>query len=141
MFRSQALPAVCKHAALRYRRDNDATQVTMTVIYHMADRAAWLAAVSVDAYFGTAQDQVDGFIHFSTASQVEESAAKHRKGVKNLVLIAIDAEVLGSALRWETARGAQLFPHHYGSLTPSMVRAVYDLPLGDDGKHVFPPLR
>ena len=112
----------------------------MTTIYHMADRRAWQAATSIGAYGGTAQDKADGFIHFSTAAQVIESAAKHRKGVKNLVLLVVDAAALGSTLRWEPARGGQLFPHLYASLPTAQVRAVHDLPLGAEGRHLFPPL-
>ncbi len=112
----------------------------MTTIYHLADRAAWTAARSIGVYAGTVQDEADGFIHFSTAAQVIESAAKHRKGVKNLVLLAVDAAALGAALRWEPARGGQLFPHLYGTLPAALVRAVHDLPLAADGRHRFPPL-
>jgi uncharacterized protein (DUF952 family) len=112
----------------------------MTTIYHLADRGAWQAAQSVGAYAGTAQDQVDGFLHFSTAAQVIESAAKHRKGVKNLVLLAVDAALLGPKLCWEPARGGQLFPHLYGTLPAALVHAVHELPLGADGQHRFPPL-
>ena len=112
----------------------------MTSIYHMADRAAWDAAQAAGTYAGTPQDRADGFIHFSTAAQVAESAAKHRKGAKNLVLLVVGAEALGAALRWEPARGGQLFPHLYGTLPIAAVRAVHDLPLDADGRHVFPPL-
>jgi len=112
----------------------------MTTIYHLADRAAWTAAEASGLYRGTASDAADGFMHFSTAGQVIESAAKHRKGVRNLVLLAVDAAVLGADLRWEPARDGQLFPHLYAPLPVTLVRAVHDLPLGADGHHVFPSL-
>ncbi|HYM33491.1 MAG TPA: DUF952 domain-containing protein [Candidatus Cybelea sp.] len=112
----------------------------MTTIYHMADRDVWAAATARGTYSGTAADAADGFMHFSTAAQVEESAAKHRKGAKNLVLLEVDAEVLGTDLRWETARGGDLFPHLYAALDVRKVRAVHDLPLGPGGQHIFPVL-
>jgi len=110
------------------------------VIYHMCRRAEWDAAVATGRYDGSSQDAADGFIHFSTAEQIVESAAKHRAGQDGLVLLTVDAERLGSALRWEPARGGALFPHLYGCLAPDAVIRVDDLPLGRDGRHVFPPL-
>ncbi len=106
----------------------------------MADKADWQEAVSSGAYEGTAADKADGFIHFSSRETVVGSAAKHRMGVSNLVLISVDANVLGSALKWEKARGGILFPHLYGPLDPVLVKSVTDLPLGPDNLHIFPEL-
>lgn len=110
------------------------------VIYHMCRAEEWAQAASAGSYPGSSQDVDDGFIHFSTAAQVVESAAKHRAGQTGLVLLAVDAEALGAALWWEPARGGQLFPHLYGELPVSAVLRVDPLPLGPDGRHVFPPL-
>lgn len=112
----------------------------MTVIYHMANASAWAATVAAGVYHGTAADRADGFIHFSTAATVAESAAKHRAGERDLLLIAVEAEKLGSALKWEPARGGILFPHLYGPLDPTLVRSVMPLPLGPDNRHIFPEL-
>ncbi|WP_084264911.1 DUF952 domain-containing protein [Sneathiella glossodoripedis] len=112
----------------------------MTTIFHMADKDAWAEAVSRGSYPGTPMDQEDGFIHMSTAETIVESAAKHRKGVTNLLLLVIDAEELGEKLVWEPARGGILFPHLYEDLDPEKVRKVVPLPLGDDGRHIFPDL-
>lgn len=113
----------------------------MTTIYHMCRAEEWRAAQAQGAYPGSSQDRADGFIHFSTAAQVQVSAAKHRAGQSGLVLLAVDAEALGAALKWEPSRGGDLFPHLYGKLPLAAVRAVHDLPLGPDGAHQFPPLR
>ncbi|MCR6631304.1 MAG: DUF952 domain-containing protein [Magnetospirillum sp.] len=110
------------------------------IIYHMCRRQEWQAAQVAGAYGGSSQDAADGFIHFSTAAQVVESAAKHRASQSGLVLLAVDADRLGGALKWEPSRGGQLFPHLYGALPPDAVVRVADLPLGADGRHVFPPL-
>jgi len=48
--------------------------------------------------------------------------------------------VLGDRLKWEPSRGGALFPHLYGTLPMAAVRRVTPLPLGPDGRHVFPEL-
>ncbi|HYD29308.1 MAG TPA: DUF952 domain-containing protein [Azospirillaceae bacterium] len=110
-----------------------------TVIYHMCRAEEWAAAQATGLYPGSSQDAADGFVHFSTAAQVVESAAKHRAGQTGLLLLAVDAGTLEPALRWEPSRGGQLFPHLYGPLPVPAVISVDPLPLGPDGHHVFPP--
>lgn len=107
-------------------------------IYHMCRAEEWQAAVAAGLYRGSSQDEADGFIHFSTASQIVESAARHRAGQDGLVLVAVEASRLGEALRWEPSRGGALFPHLYGPLPLDAVRSVEPLPLGPDGRHQFP---
>jgi uncharacterized protein (DUF952 family) len=111
------------------------------MIYHMCPAETWQAAVRAGEYRGTADDLRDGFIHFSTAEQIAESARRHRAGQSGLVLIALESARLGERLKWETSRGGALFPHVYGPLDPAEVASVAPLPLGPDGEHVFPPLR
>jgi uncharacterized protein (DUF952 family) len=111
-----------------------------SLIYHMCRAEEWRAAETAGRYAGSTQDAADGFIHFSTAAQIVESAAKHRAGQDGLVLIAVDPAALGEGLRWEASRGGQLFPHLYGALPITAVRRVTPLPLGADGRHIFPPL-
>lgn len=108
-------------------------------IYKIMTAAEWAAAQAAGAYEGSAHDRRDGFIHFSTASQAAETAAKHFAGQADLVLIAIDPEPLGEALKWEPSRGGALFPHLYAVLSCCAVTEVYDLPLGTNGTHRFPP--
>ena len=109
------------------------------LIYHLCRRAEWDEAARRGRYAGSSQDRADGFIHFSTAETVKESAAKHRAGQAGLVLIAVEPDRLGHSLRWEAARGGKLFPHLYGELEFNHVKWVEDLPPGADGLHVFPP--
>jgi uncharacterized protein (DUF952 family) len=109
-----------------------------TLIYHICPRNEWDAAEETGVYCGSSQDTVDGFIHFSTAAQLAGSAAKHRSGQRDLVLVAVDAIALGDALKWEPARDGVLFPHLYGPLRRDAVRWVEPLPLDADGRHVFP---
>lgn len=110
------------------------------LIFHMCRREEWEAAQRVGRYAGSSQDKADGFIHFSTADTIVESAAKHRAGQMGLVLIAAEPERLGPVLKWEPSRDGRLFPHLYGALEISYVKWVRDLPLGADGRHIFPPL-
>ena len=112
----------------------------MTVIYHLARKHAWSAARGDSIYRGTAEDRIDGFIHFSTGSQVAQSAARHRAGEADLILVACDAEKLDGIVRWEPSRGGELFPHLYGDLPLAAVLSAVPLPLGKDAKHVFPDL-
>src|SRR6185437_2858996 len=100
----------------------------------------WQEAARSGAYHGTADDQRDGFIHFSTAEQIAESARRHRAGQTGLVLIAVESDRVAGRLRWEASRGGALFPHLYGPLDPTEVARTHPLPLGPDGEHIFPPL-
>ena len=109
-------------------------------IYHICRKDEWTAARAAGRYDGSSQDKADGFIHFSGRDQVVESAAKHRAGQDGLVLLSVDPEKLGEALKWEPSRAGLLFPHLYGPLPIEAVLRVDDLPLGDDGRHRFPPL-
>jgi uncharacterized protein (DUF952 family) len=109
-------------------------------IYKICDAALWRAAEAAEAFRGAGIDERDGYIHFSAVDQVAETAARHFAGAADLVLVAVDAGRLGGALKWEASRGGALFPHLYGVLRLDQVRWVKPLPLGADGRHVFPEL-
>tara|TARA_Y100001968_G_scaffold161313_1_gene147551 strand:+ start:641 stop:964 length:324 start_codon:yes stop_codon:yes gene_type:complete len=104
----------------------------------MARDAEWAIAESAGIYQGADEDRADGFIHFSTATQVCESAAQHRAGEAGLILVACDPDALGADLKWEPARGGDLFPHLYGNIPMSAVAWARPLPLDADGQHLFP---
>jgi len=108
-------------------------------IYKICPAALWRAAERAGVFPGSEVDGRDGFIHFSTATQAAETAAKHFAGRDDLLLVAVDADALGDRLKWEPSRGGALFPHLYGPLDLTAVRRVDALPLGPDG-HVFPEL-
>jgi uncharacterized protein (DUF952 family) len=108
------------------------------MIYHMCKQGDWQTAQGSGFYRGSGDDLDDGFMHFSSAEQVAQSAALHRGGVSGLLLITVAPESLGEALKWEPSRGGQLFPHLYGDLDVSKVSSARELPLGEDGYHVFP---
>ena len=108
----------------------------MATIYKICNASLWREAERAGAFTGAPVDLADGFIHFSTAEQVTETAARHFAGQEDLVLVAVDADALGTALRHEPSRGGALFPHLYGTLPLAAVRWVKPLPLGDDGPRV-----
>lgn len=110
-----------------------------SLIYKIAPAALWREAEAAGAFLGAPVDLADGYIHFSTAGQARETAARHFAGQADLLLVAVEAAKLGPALRWEPSRGGALFPHLYAPLALSAVRSVEPLPLGPEGGHVFPP--
>ena len=110
----------------------------MSLIFKICPAPLWRDAEAARVFRGAPVDLADGYIHFSSAAQVEETAARHFAGERDLVLVGVRAEALGSALRWEASRGGDLFPHLYGVLPLSTVRFAVPLPLGADGRHVFP---
>lgn len=112
----------------------------MTLIYKISPREPWREAERRGTFDGAPVDLADGYIHFSAAHQVQGTAARHFRGQKDLVLAAIDAESLGPALKWETSRGGELFPHLYGPLPMAAVVSVVDMPLGADGVPAAPAL-
>ncbi|MET0605248.1 MAG: DUF952 domain-containing protein [Beijerinckiaceae bacterium] len=109
----------------------------MTLIYKIAPASLWAEARDSGVFAGSPVDLADGYIHFSTREQAEETAARHFHGQRDLVLAAVEAEKLGAGLKWEPSRGGALFPHLYGPLAMSTVTWVRPLPLGPDGRHEF----
>ena len=103
-------------------------------IFRADEYAAFQAAGSTD---GAPIDLADGYIHFSTGAQAAETAAKYFAGVDGLMLLALEADSLGPALKWEPSRGGALFPHLYRPLDANDVLWAKPLPARGDG-HDFP---
>ena len=112
----------------------------MTIIYNICPAPLWRAAEDAGVFRGSEVDRRDGFIHFSTTTQVVETAAKHFAGRGDLLLVHVDVAKLGDRLKWEPSRGGALFPHLYGDLDLAAVVRVDPLPLGPDRMHIFPAL-
>jgi uncharacterized protein (DUF952 family) len=109
-------------------------------IYKILPRADWQAAHHAGRFEGSPLDLADGFIHFSTAAQAQETARRHFAGQADLVVLEVEADDLGEALRWEPSRGGDLFPHLYGPLSAQRVRYVADAPLDGEGVPALGPL-
>ncbi len=107
------------------------------LVYKVLRRSEWNAFRAAGETAGAPVDRTDGFVHLSTAAQVAETVAKHFAAESDLVLVALDADALGDALRWEPSRGGALFPHLYRALGSADVVWDKSLPLGAAG-HIFP---
>jgi uncharacterized protein (DUF952 family) len=105
----------------------------MTRIYKILPRAEWETAKTAGAFLGSAVDLADGFIHFSAAGQAEETARRYFAGQADLYVLAVEAEALGPALKWEPSRGGALFPHLFGPLSCNQVIEARPAPLRADG--------
>jgi len=109
------------------------------VIYKIVTTEQWDEANRAGAFKGAPVDVADGYIHFSKAEQVEETAAKHFSEQDGLLLVAVSAKALGDQLVYEPSRGGAMFPHLYGHLPMEAVLSVDALSLLADGRHQFPP--
>lgn len=109
-----------------------------TTAYKILD-AGELAVLERDASFaGSPVDLADGYIHLSTADQLDETADRHFAGRDDLQIVAVDLDSQGAALRWEAARGGALFPHLYGPLLLETVIAYGPLARSRGGRIKLP---
>lgn len=107
-------------------------------IYKIISKSEWQRAEIAGVFTGVAIDLTDGYIHFSTAAQAAETAAKHFAGKTDLLLITVNPDALTQSLKWEPSRGGALFPHLYGDLNMDAVEDKTALLLAADGAHIFP---
>jgi uncharacterized protein (DUF952 family) len=115
-------------------------RMTDAIVYKLCSLGEWAAAEVSKRYVGSKLDRADGFIHFSTAAQVQETANKHFRGQAELVLVAIDADMLGDKLVFEPSRGGDLFPHLYAELDLAAVLWVRPVVMKADGTQRLPEL-
>lgn len=108
----------------------------MAIIYKIFRSDEYAEFVDAGRTTGAPVDVADGYIHFSTAEQVEVTAARHFSGEDGLKLLGIEADQLGDALKWEPSRGGALFPHLYRDLRSEDVLFVRELPF-ENGRHRF----
>ncbi len=107
-------------------------------VYKVLSETAFKEAERKGRFTGSADDSRDGFIHLSAAHQLEGTLASHFAGQAGLILLAVDPDWLGPALKWERSRGGALFPHLYAPLDLAAVLWVEPLPLGPDRHHILP---
>jgi uncharacterized protein (DUF952 family) len=107
-------------------------------IFKILDSALFQQALAAGRFQGVEIDLKDGFIHFSSAAQVRETARLHFAGRQGLMILAVTAESLGDGLKWEASRGGQLFPHLYGPLDMKLLLWAKPL-VWNGGAHDFPP--
>jgi uncharacterized protein (DUF952 family) len=110
----------------------------VSLIYKLCHRSDWELAENIHVYSGSAKDRADGFLHFSTAEQLPGTLARYYADADDLILVAVDAESLGPALKFEPSRDGMLFPHLYGPLTYDTVKWVQFLKRNAAGEFVLP---
>ena len=108
------------------------------LIYKIFRADEWAALQADGETDGAPIDVTDGYVHFSTAETVAETAAKYFAGEEGLMLLAVETDGLDH-LEWEPARAGVLFPHLYRKLRMEDVLWSKPLPLVD-GSHQFPDL-
>ncbi|MEP9379519.1 DUF952 domain-containing protein [Aquabacter sp. CN5-332] len=118
----------------------DAMTLPPAFIYKIVPASLWEGALQAGRFDGAPVDLKDGYIHFSTAAQVGETARRHFAGGADLLLVTVRTSALGDALKWEPSRGGDLFPHLFAPLPLDAVERSEPLPLGPEGTHLFPPL-
>ena len=109
------------------------------MIYKLFRPAEWAELQANGETTGAPIDVADGYVHFSTAAQVQKTAELYFDGVAGLMLVAVEADALEDDLKWEPSRGGDLFPHLFRVLRMSDVAWANELPL-TDGAHIFPDL-
>jgi uncharacterized protein (DUF952 family) len=105
--------------------------------YKVLTAQQW-SALNAGTFAGAPIDQVDGYIHLSTAEQLTETVDKHFTGQSDLIIAAVDLDALAGAIRWEPSRHGQLFPHLYAPLRREHVRAWCGVERGADGQVKLP---
>src|SRR2546423_10511936 len=113
--------------------------VMAELIFKIVPRGEWEA--SSGDYHGSAHDRADGFLHFSTASQLAETLRRYYTGHDDLMLVAVDAAALGEALKWEysPSRGED-FPHLYAALSCDIMKWARPITKDRHGNFVLPLL-
>jgi len=110
------------------------------LLYRLCHVDDWHEAVAAGVFSGTADDARDGYIHLSTADQVEETARLHYTRVRPLMLLEVDRTRLDGEVKWEPSRGGAAFPHLYGRIPLEAVLAALPLREDREGHLIFPPL-
>ena len=108
------------------------------IVYKIVPGNLWVEAEAAGVFGGAPIDLTDGYIHFSTGAQARRTAELYFKGQDDLLLVAVDGERLGDALKYEPSRGGDLFPHLYGPLPLDAVLWRKPLAMREDGHHDFP---
>jgi uncharacterized protein (DUF952 family) len=110
----------------------------VTLIFKIVHADEW--ALVGDTYAGSEKDRADGFLHFSTAEQLMGTLTRYYAGARDILLVAVDADALGDALKWEPSRDGALFPHLYAPLPRATVKWAKPISRDTKGEFVLPEL-
>jgi len=108
------------------------------IIYKILRAQEWESAEKIGLFSGSPDDLRDGFIHFSTASQIRATFDKYFSREDNLKIASVQGDALGDALKWEVSRNGDRFPHLYRPLKITEVRSVTDIGRDAHGGPIFP---
>ncbi|MDA9703147.1 DUF952 domain-containing protein [Paracoccaceae bacterium] len=108
----------------------------MGKVFKVCEEDDWKSIEKERFFLGSKTDRSDGFIHFSTSEQLEETLTKYFMSKSPLYLLEVKTDDV--ELVWETSRNNQFFPHLYGPLPLDMVSQVYRIFIDDEGKHIIP---
>ncbi len=95
------------------------------MIFHIATKKDYDLGKGMGGYRGDTLDS-QGFIHCSTADQIDEVAEYLFRGKKDLLLLEIDETKVKSEIKYEDAGNGKLYPHIYGPLNIDAVVNVRD---------------
>ncbi len=85
----------------------------MNPVFKILRAHEWQAFEAEGRFCGSPDDKADNFIHLSAEDQIKGTRSRHFSGETGLVLLKLDADALGPALKWEVSRGSVVFPHLY----------------------------
>ena len=108
----------------------------MGKVFKVCEEEDWETTKNNEFFVGSKNDLRDGFIHFSTSEQLEETLEKYFKSKSPLYLLEVKTNDL--ELVWEISRKNQLFPHLYSPLPLNMITKVYRILMDDEGNHIIP---
>ena len=112
-------------------------------LLHLIDQAGWRAARAAGVLAPPSLAEV-GFVHLSTTEQVSLPADRLFAGRQDILLLVLDRDLIGVEVRWEPGThgdpASMRFPHAYGPVPTSAVRAVLDYRPGADGRFADPEL-
>ena len=111
---------------------------TPEFIYKVASREIYEASLAAGSFVGPPIDLKDGYIHFSSATQLGETIRLYFAGLGDQVLFQVAAAPLGEALQWEASRGGDLFPHLFSPLPMTSVSNMARLDVPADGIVTLP---
>ena len=107
-------------------------------VYKIASHDAYRVFAKTSVFPGMPIDLKDGYVHFSTATQLAETLRLHFAGQGNLVVFSVRTYDLGMTLRWEPSRGDELFPHLYGQLHIGALGQLATVSVDADGSVTLP---
>jgi uncharacterized protein (DUF952 family) len=108
----------------------------MSKVFKICEKKEWDDVKNKDVFKGSKSDQIDGFIHLSTAKQLKGTLEKYFKTKSPLYLLEVYTDDL--ELVWEVSRNKQLFPHLYQPLPLNSVARVHTISMDTEGNHIIP---